>query len=286
MPASQTEHVASAVAPSVLEYLPGAQSLHCAGPVSALYLPATHIVHGPPSRPEDPLLQVQADLDTLATGETEFVGHASHLPAPRYWPAAQYLKHGPPLGPLKPLLHTQLLVALLPGGDSEFGGQLKHVEAPMVFLYFPATHRKQVCPSAPEDPILHLHAVFEELPSGEFELVGHVKQLPLWLYCPAEQLTVSEHGPPFGPVKPVLHLQFVTALLPGGAKEWGGQLAHSAAPAADEYVSAPQALQVCVPTPVLYLPATHSAHAPTAWMSRVEGITFVSPPPHMQQADC
>jgi len=42
---------AAAVAPTVVEYVPAAQSVHTTLPVAVLYLPATQAVHVPPSGP-------------------------------------------------------------------------------------------------------------------------------------------------------------------------------------------------------------------------------------------
>ena len=47
-------HVLDVVAPTVVEYVPIAQLLHVAGPVIALYFPATHSEHVPPSGPVYP----------------------------------------------------------------------------------------------------------------------------------------------------------------------------------------------------------------------------------------
>jgi hypothetical protein len=83
----------------------------------------------------------------------------------------------------------------------------------------------------------------DTLAMGESEFTGHASHgaVPVSaLYLPTEQPT---HGPPFGPVKPLLHSHSVTAVPPGGALEWAGHLAHSAAPAAGEYVSAGQSVQ-------------------------------------------
>jgi hypothetical protein len=80
LPAAQ---LLQAVAPVEAEYVPLMQSVHGAVPVTALYFPTEQPTHGPPFGPEDPALQVQLDLDTLAMGESEFTGHASHWPLPR-----------------------------------------------------------------------------------------------------------------------------------------------------------------------------------------------------------
>ena len=68
-----------------------------------------------------------------------------------------------------------------------------------------------------------------------------------------------------GPVHPALQVQFVKAVLPAGDQEFDGQALHfelSEAPAAAEYVPAPQSVQVAVPVNVLYFPATHAVHGP------------------------
>ncbi len=67
----QALHVELAEAPSGVEYFPASQSMHASDPVEALYLPATHAVHVPPSGPVDPALQVQLVEAELPTGEME-----------------------------------------------------------------------------------------------------------------------------------------------------------------------------------------------------------------------
>ena len=44
-------HVSAVVAATTAEYVPAAQSVHRAMPVTILYFPATHAVHGPPAGP-------------------------------------------------------------------------------------------------------------------------------------------------------------------------------------------------------------------------------------------
>ena len=48
----QAMHVELPEAPTAVEYVPAPQSVQAADPVDALYLPATHAVHVPPSGPE------------------------------------------------------------------------------------------------------------------------------------------------------------------------------------------------------------------------------------------
>jgi len=86
--------VVATVAPTVVENVPAAQSVHAALPVAVLYLPATQAVHVPPSGPVYPALQgelIQAALDVLAIGEVVPAGHATHealdvFPAPARYP--------------------------------------------------------------------------------------------------------------------------------------------------------------------------------------------------------
>jgi hypothetical protein len=67
----QALHVELAEDPTAVEYVPAAQSLQTAEPVDALYLPASHAVHVPPSGPENPALQVQFVKEVLPTGALE-----------------------------------------------------------------------------------------------------------------------------------------------------------------------------------------------------------------------
>ena len=52
--------------------------MQAADPVDVLYFPATHAVHGPPSGPVDPALQVQLVKAALPAGELESAGQAVH----------------------------------------------------------------------------------------------------------------------------------------------------------------------------------------------------------------
>ena len=76
---------------TALEYVPAPQSVHRADPVNALYFPAMHAVHVPPSGPVHPVLQVQLVNAALPAGEVEFDGQAMHveLTAVEYVPALQ-----------------------------------------------------------------------------------------------------------------------------------------------------------------------------------------------------
>ena len=137
------EHEASDVAPTAAEYLPVTQSVHASGPATPLYVPARHLVQGPPLGPDDPALQVQSACSSLAAGALEFGGHVWHTSdvAPT---TIEYL-------PSK---------------------QLVHEASPVAILYVPATHKMHALPSPPVAPALQVQSVKAELPSDESETVG------------------------------------------------------------------------------------------------------------------
>jgi hypothetical protein len=78
----QNRHDPIDAAPSNVVYVPEKQSLHATEPVMSLYFPATQNMHGPPSGPVKPLLQVQAVMLELVEGELERVGHEVQRPVP------------------------------------------------------------------------------------------------------------------------------------------------------------------------------------------------------------
>jgi hypothetical protein len=154
--------------PTAVEYVPAVQLLQRAEPVDALYLPASHAVHGPPSGPVDPALQMQLVKAALPAGELEFDGQSLHVElaeAPKsveYVPVPQYVhaadpvnalycpaSHGvqvPPAGPKNPASQVQLVKELLPKGELEYTGQSLHVElaeAPTAVEYVPAPQSVQ-----------------------------------------------------------------------------------------------------------------------------------------------
>jgi len=109
-------HVEQYVAPAAAEYVPIPQSMHVSDPVSALYFPATHSEHVPPSGPDEPALHVHAVETELPNRELEFVGHVEQLRASVAPTTAEYV-------PVSQSIHV--------------------VESVSV-LYFPATHSEQV----------------------------------------------------------------------------------------------------------------------------------------------
>jgi len=114
------------LAQMVLEYKErtqfAGQAVHAADPVDALYLPASHAVHGPPFGPVAPALQLQFVKASLPAGELEFDGQTLHVEfaeaptAVEYVPAPQYV----------------------------------HSAAPVKALYLPDMHDVHVSPSGPE----------------------------------------------------------------------------------------------------------------------------------------
>jgi hypothetical protein len=198
----QVLHVVLVVAPDAIEYVPAPQSEHVAAPVDVLYFPATHRLHGPPSGPVDPALQVQLAKVPLPASELEFDGQVVHvvlvvapdaveyLPAPQskhtvdpanalYLPATHAVQV-PPFEPEYPTLQVQLVSKVDPAGEFEFVGQFEQSAAPVAGLYVPALHRVQMDPSEPVQPVLHVQAASAVLPSANVELPsGQVVQVAL-----------------------------------------------------------------------------------------------------------
>jgi hypothetical protein len=194
----QSLHVELAEAPTAVEYVPAPQSVHRDDPVNALYFPATHAVHVPPSGPVHPVLQVQLVKVTLPTDELEFDGQAiqieltalEYVPAPQsvhtadpvedlYFPATHAV-HEPPSGPVHPALQVQLVK------EFEFDRQTLHAELaeaptaleyvpseqsvhrddPVNDLYFPATHAVHLPPFGPVHPALQVQPLAWKTPTG------------------------------------------------------------------------------------------------------------------------
>jgi hypothetical protein len=172
-------------------------AVHASLPLYALYFPAKHAQHVPPSGPQYPALQIQAVTVVCPVAECpEFSLQAVQAAEPLsvlYVPAAHAM-HVPPSGPVDPALHRQLVEFGLPLAELEVEGQLEHGALPVVALYFPASQSVQTAlPTAP-------------------------------LYFPAAH---AVHVPPFAPVYPALHVQLARELLELAEVEFEGQLTHS-----------------------------------------------------------
>ncbi len=206
----QSVHVKAVEAPTNPENVPARQSVHVAGPVSVLYLPAAHWRHVPPLGPDDPMLHVQLVEAGLPAGDdaSEDVVQAVHVDS----------------------ANAPLAVEYLPAPQSV------HVAGPVPILYLPATHAVQVPPFGPENPTLQMQPAKAEVPAGEFEFSGQVmlvsvaapvptRYLPaaesvheadpvVVLYFPGTQVEQPLVGAPPRPVYPGLQMQsLVNALV-------------------------------------------------------------------------
>ena len=236
--------VATAEAPTVVEYVPVVQSAHAALPVTVLYLPATQAVHGPdPSGPEKPTLHVQAATTELETGAFEFEGH-----------------------------DTQEAESLAPTAtENEPTPQAVHAALPLLVLYFPATQAVHD-PSGPVFPAEHAKVQFAKLVLANAldPSTPHVVHAPLpdtFLYVPDAQAT---HGPPPGPEYPGTHMQPLIGPVPDTEVEKLGHDVQLPDPEADLYFPATHAVHVARPD-------TLSAPVYPA-EQRVQSDMFAAPP--------
>ena len=76
LPATQSLHMEAA---DSFEYLLNPQSMHSADPPFALNCPGTHSIHGPPSAPDEPAVQMQSAKDGLPSEEMEDDGQLRHV---------------------------------------------------------------------------------------------------------------------------------------------------------------------------------------------------------------
>ena len=100
--------------------MPAAQSTHAADPVTVLYFPVAQKVHGPPSGPVHPALQVHAVKLLLPVGDMDRAAQLVQLESPvfEYWPATQSV-------------HVEL--SLVPTVDEDLpAGQFTHVPSPFI----------------------------------------------------------------------------------------------------------------------------------------------------------
>ena len=88
---AQDVHVEAVVAPTTLEYVLTAQSVHVAVPVTVLYFPAAHKRHGSPSDPVEPALHVHV-LAPLAENELTQAVQTVAANVPEYLPA-EHVRH-------------------------------------------------------------------------------------------------------------------------------------------------------------------------------------------------
>ena len=120
-PSPHSAEQRSDVAPIALKCLPYWQFVHSPDPLIALYVPKAQNVHGPPSCPVDPALQVQSAIVMLPNAELACAGQLSQPPDPvafLYLPAT-HAAHRPSSGPEWPALQAQSAIAMLAIGEME-----------------------------------------------------------------------------------------------------------------------------------------------------------------------
>jgi hypothetical protein len=152
-------HVRLVVAPTTLENVFTEQFRHTDVPITALYLPVTHITHGPPFGPLAPALQVHVVIAELPTGELEASGQLRHV-SEVFAPSVQ---------------------EYVPSEQSV------HTAVPFATLYLPTAHRTHGPPFGPVDPASQMQFAMDTDPSNEDDRAGHVVQAldPAAAYVPA-----------------------------------------------------------------------------------------------------
>jgi hypothetical protein len=295
LPASQLVQVLSKEAPAAVEYLPLPQSVQDSLPCVALYPPASHAAHVPPSGPVYPGSHRQLVRRLLPLGETECSGQLSHTSTSAEPKTALYVQAPQSVQLLA--AEAPVLVRYLPASQlvqvlsKEAPAAVEYLPLPQsvqdslpcVALYPPASHATHVPPSGPVYPGSHRQLVPTLLPLGELELSGQdlhvlsesapvvVENLPAsqsvhtaepipFLYLPA---THAEQDPPSNPVNPELQRQLVERILPIEDTEFDEQLTQvedAVAPVVAENLPAIQSVHATVPFAALYFPARHNSH--------------------------
>ena len=237
LPAGQSGHTEAPIA----EYLPALQSVHPALPMTILYVPAAQAEHVPPFGPVNPRLQTQRlnalepPTDCELPGQLLQVLPAEAPVAAEYVPAGQSVHTEAPIVEYLPApqsMHAVACVAPVVVMNVP-AGQSRHAEAPVTVLYFPATHAAHGTPLTPVNPTSQRQLVSRLVPMDDTESFGHFMQVE-----DAVAPTTVEYA-------------------------LAGQLVHTEAPVAAEYLPAPQLSQVLpaeAPVVAEYLPAEQLKH--------------------------
>ena len=136
----------------MFEYVPFVHAEHIPDPFTALDVPSLQAVHGPPSHPSYPMLQMQSTTLSLPISEVVFAGHtrhaeaaatseyvpfvhAEHIPDPFTALDVPFLQdiHGPPSHPSYPMLQMQFITLPLPISEWVLAGHFRHAEAAVTF---------------------------------------------------------------------------------------------------------------------------------------------------------
>jgi len=176
-PAKHLQSVSASVPDA--ELVPSGHVKHSPAPVPALYLPASHAVHGtPPDKAVYPATHTQSVKSSLPAAELVCEGHEVQFPDPvtALNVPASHAAHPPPPAPVNPAEHWH---SALPEEDSEFAGHASHAAVPTTLLNLPTSHALHSTPSdSAVYPAAHTQSVSSSLPSAELVCKGHVEHSP------------------------------------------------------------------------------------------------------------
>ena len=265
--AGQSVHMPEAEAPTLVEYFPAIQSVHATVPLSALYFPATHAEHVPPSGPVYPVLQKQEVLDCCAVIEVHvFCGQAVQAADPSsclYLPVV-HAEHTPPFDPVYPDLHRQAVM------DSAFGSKCPVFSGHDVHFVEPVSEYR-FTPQLMQVLATEAPTAVEYLPAAQATHELATKAPAVSEYFPAQQSTqelfaeeptVTEYLP-----APQFVQELSAAVVRYLPATQSLHVAATEAPTTAENVPAPQPMQVLgavAPRVTEYFPAVQSEHAEPA----------------------
>jgi hypothetical protein len=141
-PGTHLQSVSSLLSAAELEC--EGQAAQLPDPAAALYVPAKHATHAPPSAPVNPAWHWHS---TLPEEDSVLTGHVSHgeFPTTRLNVPATHALHGPPSAPVNPAEHWH---SALPEEEFALAGHVSHVAFPTALLNVPATHALHATPSS------------------------------------------------------------------------------------------------------------------------------------------
>ena len=278
LPTPQSVQTISVVAPVADEYFPVPQSVHAAVPVTVLYLPATHPLHGPPSGPVYPMLQIQLVIAgelvgdcELGTGTLQLIHElSSEMPSPGWNVLTPQSVHAVSPGsfPYFPAAHR--VQKLAPPPEYFPRAQLPHVEPCNENL--PATQSKHMsrlfAPACDDLPAAQERHVIADICAIAPEYFPAVQSVQTWSpllapYFPTGQL-VQLVAPVVSTKLPVAHsVQNEAPLAENEPPLHSAHAASDVALVAAENLPAPQRLQTDTPA-ALNRPAPQSTHAVAA----------------------